>query len=213
MDYSAETNAYLNDILNMGAFVRLDVQYTEGQKSEKYGFNVYGLRGEGTFTNFYNFLWYLENRPRLYKVEQIEMREVDLKDEGDKFSRNGVSFDVQVRSYYSSIASLTKAMAFPAGINLSPKNLNDNPFFPLIRMEIPPNFRGLLEVNKARIQAIIQGTAYIVDETGKIWVMKEGDEVYLGYLTRLDIEKGQVEFTLNKGGISEKVILRIKSNK
>jgi len=99
------------------------------------------------------------------------------------------------------------------GTELSPKHLNDNPFYPLIRMEIPPNLRGLLEVDRATLQAIIQGTAYIVDGNGKIWVMKEGDEVYLGYLTRVDIDKGQVEFTLNKGGITERVILRIKPNK
>jgi len=212
-DYSAETNAYLNDILNLGAFVKLDVQFTEGQKFDKFGYNLYNLKGEGIFSNVYNFIWYIENRPRLYKIENIELREASLKEETEKVSRSGVAFDIQLRAYYSSIASLAKASPIEVGTELSPKHLNDNPFYPLIRMEIPPNLRGLLEVDRATLQAIIQGTAYIVDGNGKIWVMKEGDEVYLGYLTRVDIDKGQVEFTLNKGGITERVILRIKPNK
>lgn len=212
-DFSGETNAYLNDILNLGAFVKLDVQYSDGQRSDKYGYNVYSLRGEGTFGNLYNFIWYVENRPRLFKIEGVDLRETTLKDETEKVARNGVAFDVQVRAYYSSVANFAKASPFDVGKEFSPNRMNENPFYPLIRMEIPPNLRGLLEIDRAFLQAIMQGTAYVVDGKGKIWVMKEGDEVYLGYLSRIDMEKGQAEFTLNKGGITEKVILRIKSNK
>ncbi len=212
-DFSGETNAYLNDILNLGAFVKLDVLFSDGQRFDKYGYNVYSLRGEGTFGNLYNLIWYVENRPRLFKIEGVDLRETTLKDEMEKVARNGVAFDVQLRAYYSSVANFAKASPFDVGKEFSPKRINENPFYPLIRMEIPPNLRGLLEIDRAFLQAIMQGTAYVVDGKGKIWVMKEGDEVYLGYLSRIDIEKGQAEFTQNKGGITEKVILKIKSNK
>jgi len=41
--------------------------------------------------------------------------------------------------------------------------------------------------------------------------LEEGDEVYLGYVTKIVPEEGRVEFTLNKGGIVERFELRTTS--
>jgi hypothetical protein len=85
-----------------------------------------------------------------------------------------------------------------------------NPFVPYVYRELPPNTRGLLEVERADLKAIIPGRAFVADHTGKIHVLKEGDEVYLGYVTKIDVEKNQVEFTLNKAGIVEKFVLKLR---
>jgi hypothetical protein len=37
--------------------------------------------------------------------------------------------------------------------------------------------------------------------------LAEGDEVYLGYLTKINYDKYSCEFLLNKGGILEKITL------
>ena len=47
------------------------------------------------------------------------------------------------------------------------------------------------------------------DRKGRFNSLKVGDKVYLGYLTRIDPKRGEAEFTLNKGGIIEKVVLKI----
>jgi hypothetical protein len=39
-----------------------------------------------------------------------------------------------------------------------------------------------------------------------IW---EGEQVYLGYLTKIDYQNSRVSFILNKGGIIEKVDLEL----
>ena len=52
--------------------------------------------------------------------------------------------------------------------------------------------------------------AFISDSKGNLNVMKVGDKVYLGYLTRINKAINQVEFTLNKGGFIETVKLNLK---
>ena len=56
---------------------------------------------------------------------------------------------------------------------------------------------------------MLPGKAILVDHLGKIHVLKEGDEVYLGYLTKIDVPNNRVEFTLNKGGIVERYSLTL----
>ena len=42
------------------------------------------------------------------------------------------------------------------------------------------------------------------------YMLWEGDEVYLGYLTKINYENNTVAFVLNKGGIIEKVQLQLE---
>jgi len=50
----------------------------------------------------------------------------------------------------------------------------------------------------------------VLDQRNEIRTLREGDEVYLGYVTRLDPERGTLQCTLNKGGIIERVELKIR---
>jgi hypothetical protein len=170
------------------------------------------LKGEGAFKSLYNFIWLIENQPRLYKIENVSLRETKLT-AGENTGKSGVLFDMRLRAYYSSVAGLSKTAQTVAGEAFIPNGLPTNPFAPLIQTEVQANTRGLLDVERASLQAVVEGTAYISGDGGKIWVMQEGDEVYLGYLTKVNAQRGEVEFTLNKGGISEKFVLRIEDKK
>jgi hypothetical protein len=65
-------------------------------------------------------------------------------------------------------------------------------------------------VERSDLKAVIPGKAFVLDQSNGIRTMHEGDEVYLGYVTRINPETGQMECTLNKGGIIEKVELSIR---
>ena len=52
--------------------------------------------------------------------------------------------------------------------------------------------------------------ALIADNSGKIHELAEGDRVYLGYLNKINVEKNEVGFVLNKGGIVERFTLKIR---
>ena len=77
----------------------------------------------------------------------------------------------------------------------------------MIRNEIPPNVDELLDVQGARLLAIIPEGAFIADTKGNTFLVWEGEQVYLGYLTMIDYNNSTVNFILNKGGIIEKVTL------
>ena len=82
-------------------------------------------------------------------------------------------------------------------------------FYPLIRNEIPPNIDELLDVQGSKLLALIPEGAFIADNNGNTYLVWEGEQVYLGYLTKIDYEENNVSFILNKGGIIEKITLEL----
>ena len=85
-------------------------------------------------------------------------------------------------------------------------------FYPLIRIDIPPNVDDLLDVQSAELLALIPEGAFITDSKGTSHLLWEGDKVYLGYLTEIDYDENIVQFVLNKGGIIEKITLNLEKN-
>ena len=77
-------------------------------------------------------------------------------------------------------------------------------------MTFPPNVDNLLDVQGAKLLALIPEGAFIADASGNTFLLYEGQEVYLGYLTKIDYETNRVTFILNKGGIIEKVDLQLQ---
>jgi hypothetical protein len=83
-----------------------------------------------------------------------------------------------------------------------------NPFLPLITQHLPENRSGFFEVEGARIKALTHDMAYLVDRQGRLHILREGDRVFMGWLTQIDIRRNRVWFVLNKGGIEERVALK-----
>ena len=93
--------------------------------------------------------------------------------------------------------------------NLSTQPIYDA-FYPLIRNEIPPNVDNLLDVQGAKLLALIPEGAFISDSKGDTYLVWEGEKVYLGYVTKIDYDHNTVSFILNKGGIIEKTDLELQ---
>lgn len=83
-----------------------------------------------------------------------------------------------------------------------------NPFYPLIH-SIPKNDEGLVDVDQSSLIALSAETAYLIDQTGNLVNLNIGDEVYLGWLKKIDQMKQTAHFTLNRGGVIEKVVLKV----
>ena len=58
---------------------------------------------------------------------------------------------------------------------------------------------------------MIAGKAYVQDQGNRIRELGEGDEIYLGYISKVDPEKGLIEYILNEGGIIDKGQLTIRT--
>ena len=86
-----------------------------------------------------------------------------------------------------------------------------DPFKPFILNILPPNTGNLLEVERAKVIAIMKGIVYIQGRSGDMKTLRVGDRVYLGILEKIDLRNREVVFTMNRGGIFDKVTLRLEN--
>jgi hypothetical protein len=210
VDITGQTYDFFNrSIDNSGGYVKLDMIYGGMQQQDRYGYNIYNLRGEAPFPVFYRFLWYLENSRRLYRLHQVNLRGVETRDTETEMPRLMVTFEMQLRGFFTDVAELHTSTASRP---VRPNVLAFNPFQPLILSDIPPNIDNLIEAERSELRAVLPDKAILIDHTGEIRTIRVGDQVYLGYVTSLNPELSKVEFILNKGGIIERFNLYIPYN-
>jgi hypothetical protein len=207
VDVTSQTYAYFSRIIDLSGYVKLDMIYNGTQQMGNYGYNAYTLKGEAPFENLYRFIWYLENDRKLFKIITVNLRGVESAPTAEEESKVLTTFDMLVHAYFSSVSELSNSMGERA---LTPNGLNVDPFTPVIASALPPNTQALVEIERADLKAVIPGKAFVLDQGNVIRTLREGDEVYLGYVTKLDPESGRLEATLNKGGIIQKVELKIR---
>lgn len=207
VDITSQSYAYFSHLIDLSGEVKLDMIYNGVQNKGNYGYNVYSLKGEAPFENFYRFIWYLENDRKLYKIQTIVVKGLEIAPTEKEEGRILITFDMLVNAYFSSVSELSTSVGERS---ITPTLLIVDPFAPIISSGIPPNTRSLVEVERADLRAVIPGKAFVLDQTNVIRTLLEGDEVYLGYVTKIDQANGRMECTLNKGGIIEKVELKIR---
>ncbi len=205
-DITGQSYAYFSHLIDLSGPIKLNVSYHGEENKGNYGYNIYTLKGEAPFESFYRFVWYLENDRRLYKIPSLMMRGVEIAPTDKQEGGVLVTFDMDVRAYYASVAELSSSLIEKV---LVPNRMTADPFTPVISSGIPPNLRQLVEIERSNLRAVIPGKAFVEDQARGIRTLQEGDEVYLGYVTRIDPQGGLLECTLNKGGIIDRVELKI----
>ncbi|MDI6807695.1 MAG: hypothetical protein QME66_01775 [Candidatus Eisenbacteria bacterium] len=200
------TYAYFNTLFGKrGAFLSADFSFQGKTDAEGYSYNTYRLGGDGDFLRFYYFIWYLENMPLLYGIESIRIDAIPPSQEDPRLGK--VRFEVIIRAYYAPHSELPKPKVSPF---LRPASISLNPFSPLVYELLPPNDEGLLDVDTASLLGTGKGVAFLKDASGDLFSLREGDRVYLGFVSKIDSDKGEVGFLLNKGGVTEKKSLRVE---
>lgn len=200
-----------NDILNItrdfSRYTRVNIEYVKTENIGAASVDYFNINGQGEFEDVFKLIFELEKSKKLYKINTLNLRNATLTT-GKGEIRYQVEFDITLEAYFTSDENL--ALNYE---NLKPREIKpvSNLFFPLIQLDIPPNFEAFLEVEGSTLLAIIPDAVFIMDKNGNSFTLSEGDPVYLGYLTKIDYDKQQCEFLLNKGGIIEKVILKLKS--
>jgi len=207
VDITAQSYAYYSHLIDLSGEVKLDMVYTGTTSQANYGYNTYVLKGEAPFDNLYRFIWYLENDRRLYKVQTIALKGLEVAPTDQEEGKVLVTFDMTVQAFFSSVSELSSSLGERQRL---PNVLATDPFEPVISAGLPPNIDGLVEIERSDLKAVIPGKAFVLDQNNTIRTMHEGDEVYLGYVTRIVPDEGRLECTLNKGGIIEKVELKIR---
>lgn len=199
-DTPARTLAYIDEFIT-GADVRVnfDFMFTERKDRADYSFNTYALQGEGRFEDIHALVWYLENGQRFYTVDGLQIEYVEPASTKRSARWDWVTFKVIIRAYFEPDSRVEEMppLAEPRRPELRPHNL----FRPLITRSLPSNRLGLFEVAGATLSAMTEELAYLVDRSGEMHVLRRGDRVFLGRLTKIDMARSRVEFELNRGGI------------
>ncbi len=178
------------------AFLRRDI---EGDAE----YVVLQLRGAGPFIDVYRFVWELEHAREIYSVDRVRLRWLDA----GPTEAGSLGFELDIRAYTGGDGE--KAELIAARSEPEFPWLSYNPFSPLVREALPPNTEDLVEIEKSVLRALTPTFAFVEDQHGELVTLKEGDEVYLGYLTRINSAGNTARFTLNKGGLIESLDLEL----
>ncbi len=183
----------------------VNIEYLELINQQHYNFYTYKLSGTAYYNDVYKLIYAIEQSKSLKKILNCNLSNfVSVDDE--EIPHYYVNYNFTVAVYFSENDEYASAVTKEN--RLVPNPVYDI-FYPLIRNEIPPNTDNLLDVQAAQLLALIPEGAFIADPNGVTYLLWEGDQVYLGYLTEINYDNNQVNFVLNKGGIIEKVTLTL----
>ena len=185
---------------------KVDVEYGEQKQERDFFYYEYKVKGTAPYNDLYKFIYGIEQSKELKKITSVTLGSLvkNEKEEGPKFL---VAFALVVHVYYSNDNRFTTAEFVEN--NLSARPLYDA-FYPLLRNEIPPNTDGLLDIQGAKLLALVPEGAFLSDASGGTFLLWEGEPVYLGYLTSIDYKNNRVKFVINRGGVIEKVELYLE---
>ena len=187
----------------------VNIEFNETETGTNFNIYHYTLNGIAEFNDLIKLIYAIEESKQLKKIESLELS-------------NNVQVDADGTPHYLVNYKFKTKIYFSSDNRFFVKDLKENAivpnpaydfFYPLIRNEIPPNKDKLLDVQSAQLLALIPDGAFLVDASGNTYLLWEGDQVYLGYLTNINYQNTEVNFVLNKGGIIENVTLKLVKEK
>ncbi|HEY4756520.1 MAG TPA: hypothetical protein VIH28_10725 [Ignavibacteriaceae bacterium] len=185
---------------------KVDVEYGEQKQERDFYYYEYNVKGVAPYNDLYRFIYGIEQSKELKKITSINLGSLvkNEKEEGPKFL---VAFTLVVHVYYSNDNRFATAEFVEN--DLAARPLYDA-FYPLLRNDIPSNTEGLLDIQGAKLLALVPEGAFLTDATGNTFLLWEGEPIYLGYLTSIDYKNNKVKFIINRGGVIEKVELYLE---
>jgi hypothetical protein len=184
---------------------QIDVEFIDQKKDKQFLFFDYKITGNGPYNDVYKLIYSIEQSKELKKIKNLTLtNQISTNKEG--IPNFVVNFTANVDVFFSMDNRFTTNTFVENNLITE---LKRDAFYPLIRTQIPPNVDELLDVQGAKLLALIPEGAFLADTRGNTYLLWEGEQVYLGYLTKIDYEHNAVGFILNKGGIIERVELGI----
>jgi hypothetical protein len=188
---------------------QVDIEFLEQKPDKEFFYFEYKLNGRATYNDLFSLIYSIEQSKELKKITGLTLNNLVVND------KNGnpnflVGFALTAGTYYSANDRFVTASLVENDLTTAPVH---DAFYPIIRNEIPPNFDELLDVQGAKLLALIPEGAFLSDLKGNTYLVWEGEPVYLGYLTKIDYDRNRVSFILNKGGIVEKLELELEKEK
>lgn len=194
---------FINRVNQGSAYTDFTFSFNDSTQQGQYGTMTMRVTGQGYYRNFNNFVRQIELSRPLNKISGITVNPIN-----ELESYGMVNFNFTVTSFYDRV----KLLGEP---NLAITNnlLGSvyNPFFPLIR-SVKDNEENLVNVEQSDLLAVSGNYVFLLDQTGIMKKLSIGDDVYLGELSSINVNRGIARFTLNKGGIIDQVTLQVNND-
>lgn len=200
-DYLTFISSYSEDTR-----VYFDFVFVDSTVQDQYGILRTDINGYGKYSSVVNFINAIENSRLLNKINGLSLSPPTRGD----LQLDDITFNFTLESYYERIPIQEEEVAIANELTLDESISTYNPFYPLIQPTVKPNLDNLTNVEQSRLIGITGSRIFIVDQTGEVISLREGDEVYLGDLETIDLDTQSATFRLNKGGITELVTLEIE---
>ncbi len=184
----------------------LNIEYLEKKPDKNFFYHEYKVSGIGEYSDVYQIIYAIEQSKELKKISNVNLSNYVATDESNG-SVYLVQYTLTVGVYFSDNDRFTSKESVENELRAT---RTYDMFYPLILTTIPPNADALLDVQGARLLAIIPEGAFLSDMKGESYLLSEGDKVYLGYLTQIDRKNNRAKFILNKGGIIESVEIQLE---
>lgn len=193
---------FLNGINTGSAYTDFTFSFSDSTTQGQYGTLTMEVSGEGYYRNFNNFVRQIELSRPLNKISGITINPIN---ELESYGR--VNFNFTLKSFYDRVKLLGEP---ELSITNNLMGSVYNPFFPLIR-SVAENENNLINVEQSSLLAVSGNRVFLLDQNGTMQKLYEGDEVYLGELTSINLNEGSATFRLNKGGIVERLTLQVNN--
>ena len=206
--YVSPVQAYDKILKKINLFeTRLDINIDKISSKETTSLRIdrFKISGNGKFRDLFSLMNLFESSPEIYKIDLKEINQTYTPDEKGKLQEK-VIFTFELENIYTTTSEPVLDSLLQRKDQVFLTYVSDF-FESLIKLDIPPNDEGLFEVEGAKLIAIMPDAVYLLDRKGNSYTLSEGDEVYLGYLTKINYDKHSCEFLLNKGGILERITL------
>ena len=190
--------AYMNQADRGSVF--LNYSFADSSNFNDYGRTRFTIDAVSNFSQLRDYIHTIENGPYVVKITSLQLRPTN-----NAADFNEVGFRMTAEAYYDRTRS-TVGVRTPQRITSAPER---NPFFPLVR-DIPTNETDMADAERSRLTALSPSAIYIIDQRGDLIRLEVGDRVHLGFLEAISVENQSATFFLNKGGLTERITLRLQ---
>ena len=155
-------------------------------------YNDYLINGIVPFNSLYTFIYQIENQPKLYLVESLEIRE-------QLAVESGIPFTLTLRAFYDENGIEPESIPIR---EIKTINIMFNPFYPGIHIPVQiEEEEKYLNTEEAILVGLTPSIAFFKDKNGRTISLSIGEKVAYGYLSNIDWENQSVTFKINRIGV------------
>ncbi|MFA4838865.1 MAG: hypothetical protein WC703_05260 [Candidatus Neomarinimicrobiota bacterium] len=208
-----QTYRYLEEIDRYGTFFNFRFNLLGVKRKDNVSTATYELAGEGNFPKAMRFIRRMEYGSPLYKIESLSLKRKSAKLSTEKTAEADLEIVIRLIGIFFTQTKNPDLLALGPYASIQTQSYSVfDPFKPLILDYLPPNIGNLVNIENSRLIALTANTAFIQDQQGAVKQIKIGDEIYLGYLSKIDLNNGEAQFLMDRGGITDTFILQLKSS-